>query len=193
MTHYRARISRLRPASRTQASGALESAAWVVGAAIITAIAAQISITLPGVPVPFTMQPVAVLTAGLVLGARRGALSQLTYLALGIAGTSAFAWSPALLPGIARLAGPTGGFLLAFPLSAFVAGFLADRGWNRGAGAFVALLAGAVPLYAVGVAWASLLLPTASLATWLPFAAADVVKLALAAPLAGEVRRVYAR
>lgn len=194
MTHYRAALSTSTaavPAAR--AASTLESAAWVVGAAAITAVAAQASVTLPGVPVPFTLQPVAVLASGVVLGARRGALSQLTYLAMGVAGAAAFAWSPVLLPGMARLAGPTGGFLMAFPLAAFVAGLLADRGWNRGVGASVAMIAGAVPLYAMGVLWASALMPAAPLATWTPFAAADVVKLALAAPLVASLRRRLAR
>lgn len=190
MTHYRAALPTV---SAARAASTFESAAWVLGAAVVTAVAAQASVTLPGVLVPFTLQPVAVLASGLVLGARRGALSQLTYLAMGMAGAAAFAWSPVLLPGVARLAGPTGGFLMAFPLAAFVAGLLADRGWNRGVGAAAAMIAGAVPLYAVGVAWAGALLPAAAVTTWAPFFAADVVKIAVAAPLASALRRRLAR
>ncbi len=169
-------------------------AAAVVGATALTAAAAQVSITLPGSAIPFTLQPVAVLLAGVVLGARRGALSQVLYLVAGVAGASAFAWSPVLLPGAARLLGPTGGFLLAFPLAAGVAGWLSDRGVTRTVpGTAAAMVAGLTVVYAGGVTWASLLAPAfasaGALVAFAPYAAADLIKVALVAPLVSVVQR----
>jgi biotin transport system substrate-specific component len=196
MTHYRA--ARVRTGSSPTASRALhaaESVALVVGAAVVTAASAQVSVTLPSSPIPFTLQPLAVLLSGAVLGARLGGLSQLTYLALGVAGASAFAWSPVLLPGAARLLGPTGGFLMAFPLAAFLVGAARDRGWMLGTlSTFAVLAAGLAVLYAGGIAWASLLTHSAASAAYFaPYAAADVVKILMAAPLVPVVRRLVSR
>ena len=198
MTHYRAaRLSHstTRPDSRAVRFGLM--AGTVTGAAVLTAAAAQVSVTLPGSPIPFTLQPMAVLLAGVVLGARQGALSQMLYLAAGVAGASAFAWSPVLLPGAARLLGPTGGFLLAFPVAAAVAGRLSARGVTRGAlGTAAAMVAGLAALYAGGIAWASLFVPAATsagvVATFAPYAVADLVKVALVAPVVPMVRRALA-
>lgn len=198
MTHYRAaRLpdSTTRPDSRAVRVGLM--AGTVAGAAVLTAAAAQVSLTLPGSPIPFTLQPMAVLLAGVVLGARQGAVSQVLYLVAGVAGAAAFAWSPVLLPGAARLLGPTGGFLLAFPVAAAVAGVLSDRSVTRGViGTMAAMAAGLVALYAGGIAWASLFVPattsaglSAMLATFAPYAAADLVKVALVAPFVPVVRR----
>lgn len=198
MTHYRAaRLpdSTTRPDRRAVRFGLM--AGTVTGAAVLTAAAAQVSVTLPGSPIPFTLQPMAVLLAGVVLGARQGALSQVLYLAAGVAGASAFAWSPVLLPGAARLLGPTGGFLLAFPVAAAVAGLLSNRGVTRGVvGTMAAMAAGLVALYAGGIAWASLFVPAATsagvVATFAPYAVADLVKVALVAPVVPMVRRALA-
>ena len=169
-------------------------AGTVAGAAVLTAAAAQVSLTLPGSPIPFTLQPMAVLLAGVVLGARQGALSQVLYLVAGAAGAAVFAWSPVLLPGAARLLGPTGGFLLAFPVAAAVAGVLSDRSVTRGViGTMAAMAAGLVALYAGGIAWASLFVPATTsagvVATFAPYALADLVKVALVAPFVPVVRR----
>lgn len=154
----------------------------VLFAAVLTGAAAQLSLTVPGTAVPFTMQPLAVLLAGAALGARHGALSQVVYLVLGVAGASMFAVSPVLLPGVARLLGPTGGFLLAFPMAAFAAGWLADRGWTRTyVGTVAAMTAGLAVLYAGGLSWLVVLGgPSSTVALW-PFAAADLVKITVAA------------
>ena len=98
---------------------------------VLTALAAQISVPLPFTPVPFTLQPMVVLLGGAALGARLGMASQVLYLPLGLAGLPVFAASPVLPQGSLRLLGPTGGFLMAYPLAAFVAGWLAERGFDR--------------------------------------------------------------
>src|SRR5215467_13712612 len=98
---------------------------------ILTAAAAQVSIPLPFTPVPFTFQPMVVLLGAAALGPRLGMSSQILYLALGIAGLPLFAASPLLPQGAARLIGPTAGFLLSYPLAAFVTGWLAERRFDR--------------------------------------------------------------
>src|SRR5438445_8064889 len=96
---------------------------------VLTAAAAQISVPLPFTPVPFTFQPMVVLLGATALGPRLGMASQILYLALGFAGLPVFAASPLLPQGAARLLGPTGGYLMAYPLAAFTAGWLAERGF----------------------------------------------------------------
>jgi biotin transporter BioY len=103
----------------------------VLFVAVLTAAAAQLSFPLPFTPVPFTIQPMIVLIGAAALGSRLGALSQIIYLMLGIAGFQAFAHSPDLPQGFARLLGPTGGYLMAYPLAAFATGLLAERGFDR--------------------------------------------------------------
>src|SRR6201988_4398795 len=97
----------------------------------LTALAAQVSVPLPFTPVPFTLQPMVVLLGGAALGARLGLASQVLYLALGIAGFPVFAVSAVLPQGVFRLLGPTGGYLMSYPFAAFVAGALAQRGFDR--------------------------------------------------------------
>ena len=99
---------------------------------LITAIGAQI--TIPVKPVPFTLQTMMVVLSGAFLGAKKGAYSQITYLLLGCLGLPVFAQIPDSSIGFARLFGPTGGYLLAFPIGAFITGFLAKRFVRRQAG-----------------------------------------------------------
>jgi biotin transport system substrate-specific component len=155
---------------------------------VLTTAAAQISIPLPFTPVPFTFQPMVVLLGAAALGARLGAASQVLYLTLGILGMPVFAASPILPQGVARLLGPTGGYLMAYPLAAFVAGSLAERGYDRRYfTAVVAMIAGLAFVFAGGVAWLALFAQPASgftgaLAAGLyPFLAADLAKLLIAA------------
>jgi len=98
---------------------------WIFTFTILTTVAAQISI--PVKPVPFTLQTLMVGLAGAFLGARKGAYSQLLYLTLGVAGLPVFAPTPDGYFGAAALFGPTGGYLLAFPLAAFAAGYLIEK------------------------------------------------------------------
>lgn len=162
----------------------------VAAFALLTAIGARIAV--PMVPVPITMQTLAVSLAGLLLGARLGALSQVTYLALGAAGLPVFAQGY----GLAALFGPTGGYLLAFPAAAAFTGWIADR-WQREGAAGMALQAfgvflGTLVVFAGG--WAQLSIVTGNAQTAftlgvLPFLAGDVIKVGLAVLIAGRLRR----
>jgi len=98
---------------------------WIFSFTILTAVAAQV--TIPFKPVPFTLQTMMVLLAGAFLGAKNGAYSQLLYLALGAAGLPVFAHTPEAGIGLARLIGPTGGYLLAFPIAAFLVGYIIEK------------------------------------------------------------------
>src|SRR6266446_3388131 len=103
----------------------------VVLGAIVVAAAAQVAIPLPGTPVPMTLQPMAVLLVGGLLGAPLGALSMIMYLAMGAAGLPVFTPTVPLV-GIARLFGPTGGYLLAYPIAAYATGWFSDPARKRG-------------------------------------------------------------
>src|SRR5689334_13053885 len=124
---------------------------------VLTAAAAQVSFSIPFTAVPFTLQPMVVLMAGLALGPRLGLASQVLYLAAGMAGLPVFAFSPTLPMGVARLVGPTGGYLMSYPFAALLTGYLAERGFGRRyVTSFLAMLAGLLVIYACGVAWLGL-------------------------------------
>jgi biotin transport system substrate-specific component len=164
----------------------------VLFVAALTAAAAQISVPLAFTQVPFTFQPMVVLLGGLVLGSRLGFASQVLYLLAGIAGLPVFAASATLPPGALRLLGPTGGYLMSYPIAAFVTGYLAERGFDRRyLTSVIAMLAGLLVVYACGVTWLGLFARTgtaapigiqaALVAGVYPFIAADLVKLLAAA------------
>jgi biotin transport system substrate-specific component len=132
------------------------------------------------------MAPLAVMLTGAALGSRLGFLSQALYLLAGAVGLSVFAPSVTLPPGAARLIGPTGGYLLAYPVAAFVTGWFAERGWDRRyLTSFASMLAGLAVIFSGGVAWLALLpgqtLTTAIAGGFLPYIALDVLKAAIAA------------
>ena len=164
-------------------------AAAVLFVTVLTIVAAQVSIPLPFTPVPFTLQPMVVLLGGAALGARLGMSSQVLYLALGLAGLPVFAASPVLPQGFGRLLGPTGGYLMSYPFAAFVAGYLAQRGFDRRyLTSVLAMAAGLTLIFACGVTWMALGVPhlgfSAAVRTGLlPFIPADIVKIFLAATI----------
>ena len=167
----------------------------------LTAAAAQISIPLPFTPVPFTLQPMVVLLGGAALGSRLGMSSQVLYLLLGVAGLPVFAASPMLPQGFGRLLGPTGGYLLSYPLAAFAAGWLAERSFDRRyLTSLLAMAVGLSVVFACGVAWLAWFAQPApaglslALRTGLvPFLAADAMKVALAATVLPVVWRIIGR
>ena len=101
---------------------------WILSFTMLTAVAAQI--TVPVKPVPFTLQTMMVVLAGAFLGSKKGAYSQFIYLFMGCVGLPVFAQIPDQAIGFARLLGPTGGYLLAFPVGAFLTGLLVERSKN---------------------------------------------------------------
>ena len=176
--------------------GAASSAAWTsirIGSVLfltaLTASAAQFSVHLPFTPVPLTLQPMVVMVGAAALGSRLGAASQILYLLLGVAGMPVFAASPLLPQGAGRLLGPTGGYLMAYPIAAFVTGWLAERGFDRRYFTSVlAMFAGLCILFLGGVTWLAWSVSTGlagpALATGLyPFVVADLVKVCIASAI----------
>jgi biotin transport system substrate-specific component len=156
----------------------------VAGFAIALAASAQVAIPIPGTPVPFTLQPMVVVLAGLMLGPTFGAASMLLYLAAGSIGLPVFA--PIGAPGVARLLGPTGGYLIAFPAAAYVAGYVATRRPTL-TGRWAAALLGMVLIFVGGIAQLAILNGSLARAVMLgvtPFALLDIVKAFLAALVA---------
>lgn len=152
----------------------------VLAGVVLVALSAQVAIPVPGTPVPVTLQVAAVLIVGGLLGPRLGAASMAIYLACGAVGLPVFA--PAGVPGVARLIGPTGGYLLATPLAAAVIGVAVSRGRSLlllGGG----LLGGAAAIHLGGIAQLAVLggdLTTAAALGSLPFLVPDLVKLLFA-------------
>ena len=173
-------------ATREDLSAALRAAA-VLFVTVLTIVAAQVSIPLPFTPVPFTLQPMIVLLGGAALGSRLGMTSQLLYIAVGLAGLPVFAASPLLPQGFGRLLGPTGGYLMSYPIAAFVTGYLAERGFDRRyVTSVLAMGAGLAIIFASGVLWMAVGAPHVGLSTavrtgLVPFIPADVLKIFLAA------------
>jgi biotin transport system substrate-specific component len=163
----------------------VRDAALVIGAALLTGACAQISIPIPGSPVPVTGQTFAVLLTGAALGANRGALGQMLYVGLGLVGLPFYADGA---HGVDVVFGATGGYLLAFPISAWVCGKLAEARYDRTpATALPAFLVGSIIVFAIGVPWlavsADLSLWTALDLGFVPFIPGGILKAALAAGL----------
>jgi len=157
--------------------------AVLLGTALV-ALAAQVAVPIPGTPVPVTLQPLAVLIVGGLLGPALGASSLVLYLLLGAAGLPVF--TPFGLPGVARLIGPTGGYLLAYPLAAAIAGRLATAEPGRTPGVArlsLAAFAGLALIHLGGLAQLVLLTGSGAAALQLgtlPFLLNDLGKLAIA-------------
>ena len=149
--------------------GLLVDVALIVGFAFFTAIFAQIAIRFPGTTVPITGQTFAVLVAGGALGSRRGALSMLVYMLMGMFLLPVFAPSLSLLKEetvhfILPWAGTnglvwdmsSGGYVVGFVLGAYLVGLLAERGWDRRARVSLAMVVGNLSIYLVGLPWLAL-------------------------------------
>jgi biotin transport system substrate-specific component len=188
---------------RSVATASVQTAPAIRGAAValavvLTAAAAQFTLPLPWTAVPFTFGPFAVLLTGAALGARLGFVTQALYLAAGAIGLPVFTPSLVLPPGAMRLIGPTGGYLMAYPIAAFVVGYLAGRGWDRRyLTSFAAMLLGLGIIFAGGVSWLAGVYTETFAAAFAqgaaPFIVADLVKTAAAAMILPQAWRIYRR
>ncbi len=154
---------------------------WSVAFSLVTALLAQVEIRLPFTPVPLTGQTLAVLLSGVLLGARRGFLSQVLYLAEGAAGLPVFAGGAA---SAVHLFGPTAGYLWSFPLAAALLGWLAEQGASRSTLQLAASLFVADALIlGMGAAWLRMRfavpLSQALPLGFYPFLMADALKIVL--------------
>ena len=181
------RTNILNPSTLAEASAnrLLKTASLVVGASLFMALCAHVSIPLIFSPVPITLQPFGVLLIGMLLGSRAGSAALVLYLLEGAAGMPVF--SPAGPGGILQLLGPTGGFLMASPLAAFLAGkvFAARRTMT---GAVLGSVAAEMALFTIGAAWfiavMHVSLATAMTMAVLPYIPGEVLKVAVASAIA---------
>jgi biotin transport system substrate-specific component len=167
-----------------------KQAGIVVGASLFVALCARVTVPLPFTPVPLTLQNCGVLLVGLLLGSGRGFAALALYLAEGAMGLPVF--NPTGPGGIAQLLGPTGGFLMAYPLVAGLAGYLMERGQKTFASAAIAGLLAEVLLFASGLAWLGIWTGSIKKAVqfglyWFLFA--EVIKVLIAAAVAVRLRR----
>ncbi|MGA6984184.1 MAG: biotin transporter BioY [Candidatus Sulfotelmatobacter sp.] len=172
---------------RSFISDAARQVALVVGGSLFVALCAHITVPLPFTPVPLTVQNFGVLLMGLLLGSRRGFAALALYLAEGAMGLPVF--SPIGPGGMAQLLGPTGGFLMAYPLVAWLAGYVMEHGRKTFARAAVGGLLGEIVLFTGGLAWLTVLTHSIAQAFrwglyWFLFA--EVIKVLVAAGIASR-------
>jgi biotin transport system substrate-specific component len=176
---------------------AVRQIALIAGGTLLVAVCAQKgSISLmPLTPVPLTIQNFAVLLVGLLLGSRRGFASMMLYLVIGVVGFPVF--SPGGPGGMGQLfGGVTGGFLLAYPFVAFVAGYVFERGTGTFARAVIAGILAEALLFAGGLCWLYAFTHSLARAAYFGlywFVAAEVIKVMVAAGFASRWRRLSGR
>jgi biotin transport system substrate-specific component len=175
------------PRERIFVSEGVRQVALVVSASLFVALCARVTIPLPFTPVPLTVQNFGVLLVGLMLGSRRGFAALALYLAEGAMGMPVF--NPMGPGGMAQLLGPTGGFLLAYPLVAWIAGYVMEHGRKNFVRAAIGGLLGEVVLFTGGLAWLAVLTHSVAQAFrwglyWFLFA--EIIKVMMAAGIAAR-------
>ncbi len=171
-------------------SSLIKQAGIVICASTVIAVCSRLILPLPFTPVPLTLGNFAVLLLGLALGSRRGFAAAALYLGWGAMGLPVF--NPAGPGGIAQLLGPTGGYLWAYPVMAFLAGWIAERGPSGFARNVVAGVVGELALFAGGLSWLGVVTHSWQRAAYFglyPFFFAEVMKVAAAAAIAVRLRR----
>jgi len=170
----------------------LKQAGIVICASLVIALCARVSLPLPFTPVPLTLANFGVLLVGLSLGSRRGFAAAALYLAWGAMGLPVFASSG---PGsLAQLLGPTGGYLWAYPVIAFLAGWIAESGRSSFTRNMLAAVWAEVVLFAAGISWLAVMTHSWRQAAFFglyPFLFAEISKVMLAAAAALRLRRSF--
>ncbi len=172
-------------------SEGLQDVALIAVGSLLVALCAHITIPLPFTPVPLTLQNFGVLLVGFLLGSRQGSAALVLYLAEGAVGLPVF--NPAGAGGIAQLFhGATSGFLLAYPLVAWIAGRVVESGRKSFTRAAVAGLLAETALFAGGLGWLAVVTHSVAQAIrwglyWFVFA--EVIKVMMAAGIASQWQR----
>jgi biotin transport system substrate-specific component len=178
-------VSSAIPASRRSAW--LRSAGIALAGSAFVAVCAHVTLSLYFTPVPLSLAPFAVLLLGLLLSPRLAAATLGAYLAEGALGLPVFAPTPAV-PGLAHLLGPTGGYLLAYPLAAALIAFMFRRTSRTFAPAFLCAAAGSLVILCCGALWLAVLTHASAQSVFslavLPFLPGDALKVAAASALA---------
>jgi len=176
-------------AVETRSHSLSRNLALIVGASLLMDILGRFSVPLPISPVPLTLANFGVLLIALSLGARRAAAAMCLYLAQGALGMPVF--SPAGPGGIAQILGPTGGYLMSYPLAAFVAGWIVDRGKQSVARFSFAAIVGEILLFVGGIGYLMALthVSVRVAANWglYPFAFGEVIKVIAAVAIASRL------
>jgi biotin transport system substrate-specific component len=167
----------------------------VVTGSFLIAVAAQFAVPIPFSPVPMTLQPLAVILVGAALGSSRGAAAAVIYLLEGFSGLPVFAGAVA---GPAVLAGPTAGYLLAFPAAAWITGAFSERGLTSSIPGSVAAMALSIAtIHLGGWAWLATVYQLGAAGAFftgvVPFLAGDAIKIAIAAALLPSASAIVAR
>lgn len=193
MSDYSHRTA-LAPALLSERVGrTLQEVLLVLAGTAVLAISAKVKV--PFYPVPMTLQTLAVMLIAATYGMRLGVTTMLAYLAEGVLGLPVFTNTPPAIASLPYFLGPTGGFLVAYPIAALIIGFAADRGWDRVVPKLLAaVLAGEVVIFGLGFIWLAWFAHLSSGATGLggasafangvaPFLLADGLKSMLVALL----------
>ena len=184
-----AKVMGVGESSTAHSLSGMRQVAIVVCASAVIAVCARLMLPLPFTPVPLTLANFGVLLVGLTLGSKRGFAAAALYLGWGAMGMPVFA-GPS---GIAQLLGPTAGYLWAYPVMAFVAGWIAERGARSFTRNLVGGIFGELVLFAGGISWLAVITHSWQYAAAFglyPFVAAEVMKVMVAAAAA---RRLQSR
>lgn len=162
--------------------------ALIIAGSLLIALGARVAVPIPFSPVPMTLQTLAVILVGAALGSKRGCAAAMLYLLEGVSGLPVFAHP-------LGLAGPTAGYLLAFPVAAFFAGFCTERGWTRSVPRSVLAMAGAIAIIHLGGwSWLSTVQGLGPRAAFLagvaPFVVSDVIKIAIGVTILPGVQKL---
>lgn len=181
----------------TRASSWPRTGGIILAGSALLAVCSHVSLPLWFTPVPLTVQPFAVLLLGLLLAPRLAAVTLAAYLAEGALGLPVFAPVSAAPNGLAHLLGPTGGYLIAYPLAAVLISFLWRRGGRNFSTAILSAALGDLIILACGAVWLAALThtPARSALTLavLPFLPGDALKTAAAAGIACGFQRLRHR
>lgn len=140
--------------------------------------------------IPISLTNLVIYIAVYILGCRRGTISFLVYLLIGTAGVPVFS---AYSGGVAKLLGPTGGYLIGFIFVALITGFFVDRFDGKVIPSFAGMLLSTILLYGFGTAWlayqAGMTYPAALAAGVIPFIVPDIIKMIIAVVIGPQIRR----
>ncbi|GCE47714.1 biotin transport system substrate-specific component [Thermosporothrix hazakensis] len=179
------------PEPSSQRLALVRDSGLIIGASLLLALSSKAQIPLPFTPVPLTLQTLVVMLIGAALGSKRGALAILLYLAEGAIGLPVFARGG----GLVYLLGPTAGYIISWPIAAFVVGLLCEKRLERSyLTSVLAMIPASLIIHAFGVAWLALLslnvshnlwlsLQSAAMAGTVPFIPGDILKIFVAAAL----------